>query len=80
MVVDPRRDHSLRVPRPDLTVKLGTPNACQACHAKEHETAEWAAAKVVEWYGPKRKQETHFAEAFAAVQGGPAPCNHLKQD
>jgi hypothetical protein len=26
MVVDPRRDHSFRVPRPDLAVKLGTPD------------------------------------------------------
>ncbi|MGI9243313.1 MAG: hypothetical protein ACR2RV_21120, partial [Verrucomicrobiales bacterium] len=32
MVVDPRRDHSLRIPRPDLSVKLGTPNACNQCH------------------------------------------------
>jgi Flp pilus assembly protein TadD len=32
MAVDPRRDHSLRVPRPDLSVKLGTPNACTRCH------------------------------------------------
>ena len=28
MVVDPRRDHSLRIPRPDLSAALGTPNAC----------------------------------------------------
>lgn len=32
MEVDPRRDHSFRVPRPDLSVKLGTPNACSQCH------------------------------------------------
>lgn len=32
MEVDARRDHSLRVPRPDLSVKFGTPNACSACH------------------------------------------------
>ena len=35
MVVDPRRDHSLRRPRPDLTVKIGTPNACNNCHTKK---------------------------------------------
>jgi len=28
MVVDWRADHSLRVPRPDLSQELGTPNAC----------------------------------------------------
>ncbi|MEC7564374.1 MAG: multiheme c-type cytochrome [Planctomycetota bacterium] len=32
MEVDPRRDHSLRVPRPDLSLSLGTPNACVKCH------------------------------------------------
>jgi tetratricopeptide (TPR) repeat protein len=32
MQVDPRRDHSLRIPRPDLSVALGTPNACTGCH------------------------------------------------
>lgn len=35
MEVDPRRDHSLRMPRPDLSVKLGTPNACSGCHVKD---------------------------------------------
>jgi formate-dependent nitrite reductase cytochrome c552 subunit len=44
MVVDPRRDHSLRVPRPDLSVALGTPNACNNCHTKPEESAAWAAA------------------------------------
>ena len=35
MEVDPRRDHSLRVPRPDLSVTLGTPNACSHCHVRD---------------------------------------------
>jgi len=32
MVVDERRDHGFRVPRPDLSATLGVPNACEACH------------------------------------------------
>src|SRR5262249_6680361 len=32
MVIDVRRDHSFRVPRPDLSLKYGTPNACNQCH------------------------------------------------
>lgn len=41
MAVDDRRDHSFRVPRPDLSVKLKTPNACSACHLRlELEKAE----------------------------------------
>jgi tetratricopeptide (TPR) repeat protein len=35
MDVDPRRDHSMRVPRPDLSVKLGTPNSCTGCHIRD---------------------------------------------
>jgi len=35
MAVDPRRDHSLRIPRPDLSVDLNTPNACVRCHLND---------------------------------------------
>jgi len=66
MVVDPRRDHSLRVPRPDLTVSIGVPNACNNCHTKKEESAQWAADKIVEWYGPKRRQDPHYGEIIAA--------------
>ena len=70
MMVDPRRDHSLRVPRPDLTVELGTPNACNNCHTKPEESAEWAAAAVERWYGPQRPDDPHWAPAFAAGRAG----------
>ena len=64
MVVDPRRDHSFRIPRPDLTVKLGTPNACSGCHTDR--PAQWAADAVNEWYGPDRKMDPHYGEALHA--------------
>ncbi len=67
MVVDARRDHSLRVPRPDLSVKLGTPNACTGCHTKPEETNEWAAEAVGKWYGDKRPDDPHWGPAFAAA-------------
>ncbi|WP_425395527.1 multiheme c-type cytochrome [Aeoliella sp.] len=70
MVVDPRRDHSIRVPRPDLTVSIGTPNVCNRCHDKAEETPEWAAAKVVEWYGPNRPDDPHWAPAIAGGRKG----------
>lgn len=68
MVVDPRRDHSFRIPRPDLSVKIGVPNACSGCH--EDKTAAWAADRVAAWYGPSRKQSPHFGEALAAARKG----------
>lgn len=58
MVNDLRYDHSFRVPRPDLSVKYGTPNACNNCHANK--TAQWSVDAVIKWYGPVRKY--HFAE------------------
>lgn len=52
MVNDYRRDHSFRVPRPDLSVKYGVPNACTSCHTDS--TNGWARDRVIEWYGPDR--------------------------
>ena len=51
MVVDPRRDHSFRVPRPDLSVAIGTPDTCTSCHTDR--TREWAAEQVGAWYGDR---------------------------
>lgn len=66
MVVDVRRDHSFRVPRPDLTIKIGTPNACNQCH--KDKTPQWAADAVAKWYGPNRRQESHYGEVIAAAR------------
>jgi len=68
MVVDPRADHSLRVPRPDLTVTLGTPNACTGCH--DDRSAQWSADTVVEWYGSERTDAPHYGEALHAGRVG----------
>ncbi len=64
MVVDPRRDHSFRVPRPDLTVSIGTPNACGTCHADEG--AEWAAQAIAARHGTGRRSTPHYGEAIHA--------------
>jgi predicted CXXCH cytochrome family protein len=68
MVVDPRRDHSLRIPRPDLTVALGTPNACNGCH--DDKDAQWSVERVAEWFGRPRRRPQHYAYAFAAAREG----------
>jgi predicted CXXCH cytochrome family protein len=66
MVVDRRHDHSFRVPRPDLSVKLGTPNVCNDCHRDR--PVAWAAAAVETWHGPTRKGLQSYAEAFHAAR------------
>jgi predicted CXXCH cytochrome family protein len=68
MIVDPRRDHSLRVPRPDLSAQFGTPNACNSCHADRD--ARWAAARVKQWTGREPQGYQRFAAAFAAADAG----------
>lgn len=62
MVVDTRHDHSFRVPRPDISIKLGTPNACNDCHADK--TPEWSAAAVERWHGANRKGFQTFGPVF----------------
>jgi predicted CXXCH cytochrome family protein len=62
MVVDARHDHTFRVPRPDLSIALGTPNACNDCHRDK--PAEWAAAAVEQWFGPTRKGLQTFGATF----------------
>ncbi|MEM1436835.1 MAG: cytochrome c3 family protein [Pseudomonadota bacterium] len=68
MGVDKRRDHSFRLPRPDLSVSLGVPNACTSCH--ENQDAVWAAGVVRALFGTERPD--HFAPAFAAADRGDA--------
>jgi predicted CXXCH cytochrome family protein len=68
MVVDPRLDHSFRIPRPDLSVRIGVPDACTRCHDKERPA--WAAAQVAAWYGPGRRQEPHYGLALDAARRG----------
>jgi len=70
MIVDPRQDHSLRIPRPDLTVTLGTPNACNGCHRDRD--AKWAAGAVADWFGHQPQGFQRFAEAFASAELGAA--------
>jgi predicted CXXCH cytochrome family protein len=68
MRVDPRRDHSFRVPRPDLDAATGAPDACTGCHTDRDPA--WAADRIAEWYGPERRNEPHFGEVLALGRSG----------
>ena len=68
MLIDPRHDHSLRVPRPDLSIKFATPNACNGCHTDRD--ARWAAVHVNKWYGHTPEGYQRFAAAFHAARVG----------
>jgi tetratricopeptide (TPR) repeat protein len=70
MVIDQRHDHSMRIPRPDLSLKLGTPNACGDCHRESG--PEWAAQWVENWYGPQRKGFQTYADTLQSARAGSA--------
>jgi tetratricopeptide (TPR) repeat protein len=64
MGVDYRHDHSFRVPRPDLSARYGTSNACNDCH--KDQTPKWAAQSIIKNYGATRKP--HFSEVLLALR------------
>lgn len=70
MELDPRRDHSLRVPRPDLSVALGTPNACTGCHLRDVVLpgAEGGASRDAAWQW--RDDLKEYADWLAAARRG----------
>lgn len=63
MVVHARRDHAIRIPRPDLSPRLNTPNACTGCHADRD--AAWATAELAKRFGP-RNRDAHYGTILAA--------------
>jgi predicted CXXCH cytochrome family protein len=75
MVVDPRHDHSFRIPRPDLSVELGIPNACNQCHTDKD--VAWAASQVKKWYGRSPIGYQQFANALDAGREGDTGAGRL---
>lgn len=58
---DFRRAHSFRIPRPNLSLKYGTPNACTGCH--EDKDDKWAWSEFKKQYG--EVDSIHFSEKLA---------------
>ena len=66
MGIDYRPDHSLRIPRPDLSNTIHTPNACNRCHFDK--SAAWSDETVTKWYGPGRRP--HYGTILSAGRKG----------
>ncbi|WP_441290796.1 multiheme c-type cytochrome [Sorangium sp. KYC3313] len=69
MGVDVRHDHGFRVPRPDLSVRLGIPNPCTDCHARK--PASWAADAVRAWLGRPAQGYQTYTEVLALARTAP---------
>ncbi|GGO81645.1 hypothetical protein GCM10011348_21110 [Marinobacterium nitratireducens] len=72
MGVDARRDHSLRIPRPQQEADVGAPDACTRCH--EDRSPAWAQSAIEQWLeGSGKSLGRHpFADAFHAADQGQA--------
>ena len=67
MVVDGRRDHSFRIPRPDISAAVGSPDACSGCHTDRD--VSWIAASFSDLFGDDHTP--HYGTAIhAALTGG----------
>ncbi len=70
MEVDPRRDHSIRIPRPDLSMALGTPNACTRCHlsdAKISDEKRGTLRQYRDWIDAARGGDQEIASELARI-------------
>jgi predicted CXXCH cytochrome family protein len=67
MGVDFRRDHSFRIPRPDVSEKIASRDACISCHKSKN--ADWAMETLQNWY-PKSTYDLHYGEVFYRTESG----------
>ncbi|HKJ16255.1 MAG TPA: tetratricopeptide repeat protein, partial [Xanthomonadales bacterium] len=68
MVVDPRRDHSMRNPYPPLSASTGVPNACNQCHAGT--SVEWAVSAFNEMFPQASPPSQDWVVAFHQARNG----------
>jgi tetratricopeptide (TPR) repeat protein len=66
MGVDDRRDHSFKIPRPDVSLAIGTPNACNQCHTEQ--SVEWAAENASFWWGVRIDEKPNVGRVFHAAR------------
>ena len=68
MVNDSRRDHSFRVPRPDLSEQTRAPDVCTDCHQERR--AKWAAEVIRDKATNRKKRPVHYGVAIQAGRSG----------
>lgn len=68
MGVDWRHDHSMRVPRPELSLTTGSPNACTQCH--QDKTDSWALDALNEWGVTSSSAGSKIGRSFHSADRG----------
>ena len=65
-------DHRLTVPVPEVTSRLGVPNACNQAGCHSGETPEWSAGKAEAWWGDYQTERVNRVQAIAWGREGDA--------
>lgn len=65
MGVDARRDHSFRIPRPELTERFDSPNTCNSCHTDK--SAGWAKSQIKKLYLNKNGNKNQLTKTELAL-------------
>ena len=67
---DWRADHSFRVPRPDVALQIGAPDACSTCHTDRGPA--WAAAEIAARFPDSAHRGAHYGLTLARGRQNPA--------
>jgi predicted CXXCH cytochrome family protein len=65
-------DHRLTVPVPDVTTRLGVPNACNQAGCHSDQSSEWASEKAVAWWGGYQDERANRTQAIQWGREGDA--------
>jgi predicted CXXCH cytochrome family protein len=65
MSVDPRHDHFIRVPQPELSQAVGSPDACTQCH--QDKPRSWAIEWSKRWYPHLGERRAAMASSLSAL-------------
>jgi predicted CXXCH cytochrome family protein len=68
MGIDNRADHSIRIPRPDLNLAIGTPDSCSMTGCHSDKPVRWSADWYAKWYGISSRP--HFGMVIASAREG----------
>ena len=66
MGVDARRDHSMRIPRPDISQQIDAPNACNNCHRDQSDA--WSASAIQSWLKDSPRPADRVATTLSAAR------------
>ncbi|MDA9839496.1 multiheme c-type cytochrome [Porticoccaceae bacterium] len=66
MGVDARRDHSMRIPRPDISQQIDAPNACNNCHRDQSDA--WSASAIQSWIKDSPRPADRVATTLSAAR------------